>query len=376
MEKYLLEVAWGCPSEKYNTNGVFQFDQAKALKDIGHNIVFLALDIRSIRRWRKWGVNIFEKDGIEVFESNIFCGRMPALIKYLMQDISFYLGIRAIVNRYGLPECIHVHNVGQAISLSRFCQKNNVPYIITEHSDYIDENPFIEKRKRDTANSAASIITVGKRLAHDVSNKYDINPIVIGNIVDFSSIRFNPKSHEGITFISAASMVRDKGFDVLINSFSEFLKSFRNQYSPIQLVILGDGPDRKNIEKLVRDLNISDCVYFYGKYNKREFSSFLETSDVFILPSRHETFGIVYIEAMAAGVPVIATKCGGPEDFVDDSHGIMVPVDDVDALADAMSKITKNLLKYDKKAISEKIIEKYSSEKIAHNIEEVIKCVC
>ena len=54
---YVLEFAWGCPSDRYPLNGIFQFDQAQALRDAGLDIVYLALDLRSVRRWRKWGVN-------------------------------------------------------------------------------------------------------------------------------------------------------------------------------------------------------------------------------------------------------------------------------------------------------------------------------
>ena len=67
-----------------------------------------------------------------------------------------------------------------------------------------------------------------------------------------------------------------------------------------------------------------------------EVSSILAHADIFVLASRKETFGIVYVEAMAKGLPVIATKCGGPEEFVNKENGILVPVDNVEELSKAM----------------------------------------
>ena len=94
-------------------------------------------------------------------------------------------------------------------------------------------------------------------------------------------------------------------------------------------------------------------------------------SDVFVLASRGETFGVVYIEAMSAGLPVIATTCGGPEDFVDESNGILVPVNDVEALTDALIKIYKTANNYDRSNISRLTQQKFSPKTIASQLTDV-----
>ena len=76
--------------------------------------------------------------------------------------------------------------------------------------------------------------------------------------------------------------------------------------------------------------------------------------DAFVLASRAETFGVVYVEAMAAGLPVIATACGGPEDFVSEENGILIPADNEEKLTEALIEMYHMAHKYDKQAISEK----------------------
>ena len=97
--------------------------------------------------------------------------------------------------------------------------------------------------------------------------------------------------------------------------------------------------------------------------------------DAFVLASRRETFGVVYIEAMAAGLPVIATRCGGPEDFVTEENGILIPVDDAAALTDAMEHMMLHRREYDSASISADIRRKFAPETIAARLTDIYKTV-
>src|SRR5690606_9435676 len=94
-------------------------------------------------------------------------------------------------------------------------------------------------------------------------------------------------------------------------------------------------------------------VTFLGKLSRGEVRMALSNCNAFVLPSRFETFGVVLVEALAMGVPVIATRCGGPEDIVTENTGVLVPVDDRQALAEALESVLLSPDKWDRDTIRE-----------------------
>ncbi len=385
---YILEVSWGCPSDKYPINGLFQFDQAKALHNIGEKIVFLALDMRSFRRLRKWGYNRFEKAGIPVVVYNFPWGPFSPRLKYKAQDFSFKRAIRRIEKEFGTPKCIHVHCCQQAISITDYCESRHIPYVVTEHITPLNEGDDIEKRKEKALKGARTVIAVSNALARDVKKNYGADSIVIPNIVDLSEFKYSDTSHgqqeseiqstntNTFEFLSAASANHGKGFDVLVKAYAKLIAELENDSDiKTNLTIMGDGPELPLIKNMASELGIQDNITFTGSYVRKEFADNLSHSNCFVLPSRSETFGIVYIEALATGTPVIATKCGGPEDFVDDTNGILVPVDDVDALAEAMKEMVRDFQSANckfsgahMKLVSESCKEKFSPEAVAKEV--------
>ncbi len=385
---YILEVSWGCPSEKYPLNGIFQFDQAKALHDAGEKIVFLALDMRSFRRSRKWGYNRFDRAGIPVIEYNFPWGPFSPTLKYKAQDFSFKRAIARIEKEFGTPKCIHAHCCQQAISVTDYCAERHVPYIITEHITPLNEGDQIEARKEKALKGAKAVIAVSNALGRDIKKNYDADSVVVPNIVDLSEFKYSDTSHgqqesetqhtntNTFEFLSAASANHGKGFDVLVKAYAKLIAELENDSDiKTHLTIMGDGPELPIIKNMASELGIQDNITFTGSYVRKEFADNLSHSDCFVLPSRSETFGIVYIEALATGTPVIATKCGGPEDFVDDTNGILIPVDDVDALAEAMKEMVRDFQSANckfsgahMKLVSESCKEKFSPEAVAKEV--------
>ncbi len=128
--------------------------------------------------------------------------------------------------------------------------------------------------------------------------------------------------------------VPQKGFDVLLDAFARLVAdpSFHHR-----LVIAGDGPERSALERRARDLGLDERVTFVGPTDRPRTASLFRGADVFVMPSRHEPFGIVNLEAMAAGVAVVATDVGGVSEFVRDGvSGLLVAPDDPGALARTM----------------------------------------
>ena len=114
-----------------------------------------------------------------------------------------------------------------------------------------------------------------------------------------------------------------------------FIDAFKGS-DKVFLTIFGEGPERQKLEELVRINKMEKQIKLMGMQSRKVIADYLKECDCFVLASQTETFGVVYIEAMASGLPVIATKCGGPESFVNEENGVLIPVDNKDALVTAM----------------------------------------
>ncbi len=115
-----------------------------------------------------------------------------------------------------------------------------------------------------------------------------------------------------ITVITTSRLVPKNGVDILIRAIAIIKSEIIN----LKLMIIGDGPEKKNLKRLARELNVDDIVEFVGEVTPDEISTYLSRADVFVRPSRSEGLGISFLEAMACGLPVIGTPVGGIPDFL------------------------------------------------------------
>ena len=371
----VLIVARGYPTNKYKMNGIFEFDQAKALVEEGVEVIYAAIDVRSIRRWRKWGIEKRTIEGIKVYALNLPVGRVP---KFILQKIRTY-GLQClykmILREQGKPDVMHAHFSSIGFTASVLKEKYNVPFVLTEHLSALMK-PTINKEVFAIANqayiNADSLITVSPELKDILLKKFNREAIYIPNIVDTNLFFYTPRSSDEVfRFISIGGLICRKRMDLTIEAFARAFPSAKK----VTLTIFGEGPERVNLESIIQKYKIDDRVKLMGLQYRRDISKLLKISDCFVLSSQAETFGVVYIEALASGVPVIATKCGGPESFVNDRNGIFVPIDDFDALVDAMRNIYDNINKYDRALISKEARSLFSPASIANSLIDVYKDV-
>jgi N-acetylgalactosamine-N,N'-diacetylbacillosaminyl-diphospho-undecaprenol 4-alpha-N-acetylgalactosaminyltransferase len=134
--------------------------------------------------------------------------------------------------------------------------------------------------------------------------------------------------------LAVGRLNRQKGFDILIKSFAK--SSLKNK---VKLVILGEGKERKNLEKLIVELNLKKQVLLYGKVDNPFI--YMKYAKFFILSSRYEGFGNVLLEALACGTPVVATDCetGTTEIVENEVNSLLVPSEDVELLKDAIERL-------------------------------------
>jgi glycosyltransferase involved in cell wall biosynthesis len=170
------------------------------------------------------------------------------------------------------------------------------------------------------------------------------------------------------TLIAVGRLSWEKGFDILISAHAKVLKSGIGH----NLIIVGDGPHRVKLQELVRQWGIADSVFMPG-YISNPYP-LIKKASALVLSSRFEGLPGVVIEALALGKPVVATACGGPVEILSDGRaGVLVPPEDVNALADGMSRILSDRSLRDKLSTSD--IERmrcFSTENIIPQWEQLL----
>lgn len=368
----ILIISRGYPSENYKTNGIFEFDQAKALVEAGHNVIYAAIDMRSFRRKRKIGFESKKKDGVQIEAINIPCGRIPKYILNAIRIYAFKKIYKRIENRYGQPDIIHAHFIEFGYITVKGIQHNKIPVVLTEHYSGMNQdkiNSYLTKMGFYTYEKMDKLIAVSSYLASNIKKKFNVESIVIPNIVDTSSFNFNitEKEEDLFYFLSTGNLLENKRMDNLILAFNNAFKENKK----VNLYIYGDGPEHNKLKNMILQYGLLDRVFLMGQVDRKEIANKMSESDCFVLASRLETFGVAYIEAMAMGLPVISTKCGGPEEFITEKNGVLVTVDDVNELAKVLINVYENSSNFDRIGISNSTKIKFSSQTIAKQLEEV-----
>ncbi|MGC8734884.1 MAG: glycosyltransferase [bacterium] len=204
------------------------------------------------------------------------------------------------------------------------------------------------------------------------------NFYVIPNVVfeDFENIKIKQNFDENIIKIISVFNLNDKTKNIsgLLKGFRKFLESYGQEFKDKNIIldIYGDGKDRQKLVKLAIELNLLDKnVFFKGSIDNKVLKSIMGDYDFFVMFSRVETFSVATLEAMLCGLPVIATNCGGPEEYLKPEFGILIEKENIDQLVNAFYFMCKNYKNFDRKRISEFVIENYSYKRVSLYFKEL-----
>ena len=365
-------------NKRNKVHGSFFREQATMLQSMGIKVTVAYNEI--------WPINIYkdidEKSGLFFeIESGLrtyrykqfnFLPKNPLMFKLFNKRMEKLY--KEIIKKEGKVDVIHAHSsMWGGISAAYISKKYNIPLVITEHSSVktskIMKDSYL-KHIIKSYNSAEKVIAVGSGLKNEIqefTNRDDIK--VIGNLVDLSLFDLKEKKDNNeFTFFSLAFLEGEKGFDTLIKAFEYKFKD-----ENVKLLIGGAGSQREWLENMVREKGLEKQIEFLGALSREEVAKYMNLCDAFVLPSRYETFGVVYIEALASGKPVIGTYNGGAESIINDKVGIMVPIDDEIALGNAMNSIKDNINKYNSVEIRKYCQENFSGNIIINKIIDVYK---
>ncbi|MNC09876.1 putative teichuronic acid biosynthesis glycosyltransferase TuaC [compost metagenome] len=384
---HILIIPSWYPSKAGDVNGSFFREQALALQNHGCKVGIIYPQLRSLKNWKSIfvgrrghinevdeGMPTYRYHGINWFP------RLPNATAWLWvkQGINIY---DHYVDQYGKPDIIHVHSAlyGGCLAVEIF-EKHKIPFVVTEHSTAYARGMINASQKQISKKVSAKAkhrIAVSLEFAkllnefHQQNNfKWQYLPNIVNKKFTNHKEKIKKDSNK-FTFISIALLSEKKAIDNLITAFSKIA----SKSADITLKIGGDGPERAKLEQLAQDLAVSDRVFFLGSLTRDKVLEEVSNADAFVLASRYETFGVVIIEALALGKPVVATRCGGPESIVGDGDGLLVPVDDIESLSSAMWKLYRNPSDYNSEQIKRSCIERFSEETIAKSLKSIYEKV-
>lgn len=321
-----------------------------------------------------------EEVRFSTFDWTVYAGN-PIVDKYIQtyKDYVWWTKLR-IQKSFDL---IHAHHPIAGLVMKQVLPET--PLIMTVHSSYekelilngkIAENgpehAFLTSIYRELEERADQLITVSNSFKHYMAD-YLQEPERVGVIPNgFDEKRFRPVQHENKVpqLISVCRLVPAKGLDTLLYACAE-LKQKGHKFV---LHLIGDGPIRQELEELAVKLDIYEETIFYGYILHPE--DFMPFFDVFVLPSRAESFGSVFAEAALCGLAVVGTDVGGiGEQIEHGTNGLLVPVDDVPALAAALEKVIGDpMYRYQLSRIAlEKALKAYSMTRVVQQLRAVYR---
>ena len=362
----ILILTHSFPDSTHEWRGVFVREQARATGKI-HNVVvvYFRADYNHFAPFAKYSFEKKAQDNFTLFEVTVKKS-FPVITQLKLLSNTFRFIKKEILSKEK-PDIIHSHLSYPGGFLGTIIQKlTGIPNVLTEHSTLKLYNRSLIHTLcvKWTLKNSAGVISVSSSLKEEIAKIRNREIKVIPNIVDtglFEIRRRTDRTKLNIGFLGGLNNT-NKGLDILIQACSKI------ESGTFNLHIGGAGKLADQYKALAKEHGIEGSCIFHGEISRSRIADFYSNLDIFVLPSRYETFGIVLIEAMACGVPVIATKCGGPMDIVTESTGVLIGKDNPDELADAITRMADNLKFYNCDIIRNYAHENFGEEMVAEQL--------
>lgn len=273
--------------------------------------------------------------------------------------------LRALGDLPFRPDLIHGHFYDAAGPTLLLARRLDVPYVLTEHS--VLARP-LTRLERLAFHEAARVMPVSRMLRNALeSSGLEARYEVVPNVVDLDS--FSPAPHPVPRIkrlVAVTRMTEIKGVPDLLEAL-RLLQARRQDWT---CELIGGGERGDDYRALAARLGLHQVV-FRGELHRPEVAAVLRDSDLFVLASRIETFSVATIEAMACGLPVVVTACGGPEELVGPDSGVIVPKENPPAMAEALDHTLSNLDRFRPKEIAREVAGRFSAEVVGARLRQV-----
>jgi L-malate glycosyltransferase len=363
--RMLLVTPW-YPSERNPGAGVFIKSQAKALRN-NHSVTVIAAEV-DYSNFAFSSFLVEEKSNQEIQEYRIVVKRSFPIFNQL-NYLWLLVRVSLKIARGFKPDIIHAH-VGYPSAIWAWCLSVflKVPFVVTEHTRPMNNfRSYIHKWLTVFGLRRASVVmAVSNMLAGEVKQFIKRDVVVVPNIVETERFTVAPYPESGVVQIGFLGTLNQpvKGLDILLKAVAELRNDF-------VLHVGGDGKLLPSYKELSKELGIEQKCKFYGFVLPHEVPAFMSRIHFFVCASRSETFCVALAEALAAGRPVVSTRCGGPEEFVNETNGILVDVEDSKSLQQGLEQMMLNFKGYDLVLISRHMTDRYGQAIILSRIIEI-----
>ncbi len=327
----------------FGGSGVVATELGKALADHGHEVHFITYS---------------QPARLDFFSENLFYHEVT-VSKYPLFDYPPYelaLASKLVdVVSYEQLDILHVHyaipHASAAYMAKQILASNgiHIPVVTTLHGTditLVGKDRTYKPVVTFSINQSDGVTAVSQDLKNDTCKFFEIKKDikVIPNFIDLNRFQHKAQNHFKIAIapneekiiVHTSNFRKVKRVPDVVKIFAKIVEQI-----PAKLLLAGDGPERSEVEQLVRELNLKDSVRFLGKLDAVE--EILSVSDLFLLPSETESFGLAALEAMACKLPVISSNAGGiPELNIDGVTGFLNEVGDIDGMAANAIHILEN----------------------------------
>ncbi len=363
--------------------GSFFREQAIAINKKKCKVGLIFPELKSLRTLKKIKVipnlHIMNDSGLTTYRylwTNWFIKQQK------LQILAFkYLGYKLFkkyIKDNGRPDVIHCQSIFYAGFLGEYIfDKHKIPFLITEHnSGFYYKNQGFEKfifSVKRIIKKSSVCLAVSENYSKYLTNlfgneiKWKTHHNIVSDPFILEKIRY-PKKNNFI-FICVSRLSKIKNIPLLINSFKRFNDKFPNS----ELKLIGIGSEKKSLKKLVTRLDINKKVKFLGMKVRKEVINEINSSHAMIYASSFETFGVIFIESLALGKPVITTDCGSANEIINKKVGVILKSNDEDEMVSSMFKLYKNYDEYDPKYLRKYCKENFSEEILSTKLIKIYK---
>jgi len=318
------------------------------------------------------------RDRIDVLHPRLLLA--PGYWYHGLESISYSWAVSGVADRLRREfdfDLIHAEfSFPDGFVAARLGQRYGVPVLITEQAPWhpwMDEYRLARMQALWAVRHSAFHIAISRSLraeiAHFTGDSRRLR--LIPNGVDTDIFRPAPAPAPDLSEILFVGAIRRvKGVDLLLRALRILLDRGRK----VKLTIVGEplfrsySRDADEVRALARDLMLEPHLEFAGGKAGGDLAKYMRRAGVLVLPSRKESLGMVLAEAISCGTPVVATRCGGPEDIVTDQVGALAPPEDPEALADGIAHVLDHRAQYDPERLHRYIEENFSWESVVRRV--------